>query len=69
MNDGVFFEGDRVFVVTQFLSSLMAVQGGGTEDDAEELEEYAEPMTVICYRSDLLDAAANIPKGAFSDSR
>ena len=64
-NDAVLFVGDRIFVITEFLNSAMAAQGGGT--DTEE-EGEAEPMTLICYKSDLLDKAAGIPKGS-GDSR
>ena len=66
MNDRVMFVGDRVIVITQFLNSAMAMQGGGAT--AGEGEEEAEPMSVICYRSSQLDRAANIPGGS-ADSR
>ena len=46
--DGYFFVKDRLFVVTDFLDALMALQGGaGT---AEEVDEEAEPMEIICYQ-------------------
>jgi hypothetical protein len=49
LQDGYFFEGDRLFVVTGFLDAAMAAQGGGTATD-EDMEP--EPMSVICYRLD-----------------
>ncbi len=45
--DGQFFVGDRLFVVTDWLNALMALQGGAgpmTEED-----EDAEPMEIISY--------------------
>jgi len=48
--DGYFFVGDRLFVVTDWVNALMVLQtGGGTE---EEAEEEVEPMRVICYSLD-----------------
>lgn len=47
--DGYFFVGDRLFVVTDFLHAMMALQGGGGQGDEEE-EDEAEPMQVISYR-------------------
>ena len=67
MNDAIFFVGDRIFVITEFLSAAMAAQGGG-QAESEDAEE-AEPMALICYRSSQLDAAASIPAGKASDSR
>lgn len=64
-NDAVFFVGDRIYVITEFVSSAMSAQGGGAEG---EDEEEAEPMAVICYRSDDLDRAASIPNRP-ADSR
>ena len=46
--DGYFFVKDRLFVVTDFLDALMALQGGAGA--AEETDEEAEPMEVICYQ-------------------
>ena len=47
-NDGYFFVKDRLFVVTDWLDAMMALQGGaGT---AEDTDEEAEPMEIICYR-------------------
>ena len=65
-NDAVFFVGDRIVVITDFLSAAMAAQGGGGGD--EEMLDEAEPMALICYRSSELDAAAGIP-AATADSR
>ncbi len=47
--DGYFFVGDRLFVVTDWLDSMMALQGGAA---SEEADEDAEPMEIICYRLD-----------------
>ncbi len=49
MEDGYFFVGDKLYVVTGFLDAAMAAQGGAAEDLNEE---EAEPMSVICYRLD-----------------
>ena len=54
-NDGFFFVDDRIYVVTDFLSAAMALQGGS---DAE-FEEDAEPMAVICHRLDVPDFGAS----------
>lgn len=45
--DGYFFVKDKLFVVTDFLDALMALQGGA---GAAEADEEAEPMEVICYQ-------------------
>lgn len=47
IQDGYFFVGDRLYVVTGFLDAAMAAQGGGSEEAG--LDE-AEPMAVICYQ-------------------
>lgn len=46
--DGYFFLKDRLFVVTDFLDALMALQGGAGA--AEEVDDEAEPMEIICYQ-------------------
>jgi hypothetical protein len=46
--DGLFFVGDRLFIVTDLVSARRASYGGDGEDD-EEMEEEPEPMAVICY--------------------
>jgi hypothetical protein len=50
--DGYFFVGDRLYVVTGFLDAAIAAQGGGNEDTESE----AEPMAVICYQLGMLEA-------------
>jgi hypothetical protein len=52
LQDGYFFVGDRLYVVTGFLDAAMAAQGGGTD----EMESEAEPMAVICYQLGMLEA-------------
>ena len=47
-NDGYFFVNDRLFVVTDFLHALMALQGGAGAD--EEVEDEVELMEIISYR-------------------
>ncbi|MFQ5599118.1 MAG: 6-bladed beta-propeller [Candidatus Krumholzibacteriia bacterium] len=47
--DGYFFVGDRLYVVTGWLDAVVAQQGG--TEGAEE-EEEAMPMELICYRVD-----------------
>jgi hypothetical protein len=51
LNDQVFIVGDRIFLVTDFLPAMMALQGGGS---AEEEEEEEEPglMQIISFRLD-----------------
>jgi hypothetical protein len=65
-DDAVFFVGDKVFVITEFIDSVKNARGSaaGEEEDAEE----PEPMAIICYRSSDLDAAAGIPP-AVGESR
>jgi hypothetical protein len=46
--DGYFIVKDRLFVVTDFLDALMALQGGAGA--VEETDEEAEPMEIICYQ-------------------
>lgn len=46
--DGYFFVKDRLFVVTDFLDAMMALQGGAGA--TEEVDEEAEPMEIICYQ-------------------
>jgi hypothetical protein len=55
-NDGLFFDDDHIFVVTDLVSASMAFGGGDAAD--EEMEEDPEPMSVICYRVDLQAVAA-----------
>ena len=50
VNDLIALVGDYMIVVTDFLPSMMALQGGTAAD--EEEDEEAEPMQVICYRLD-----------------
>lgn len=45
--DGLFFVRDRLFVVTDWLNAMMALQGGG---GAEEADEDAAPMEIISYQ-------------------
>ncbi len=54
--DAYFFVGDRLYVVTDFLSAYVAAQGGGAE--TEEAEAEPEPMSVICYRMGGADLAS-----------
>jgi hypothetical protein len=49
LNDGYFFVKDRLFVVTDFLNALMALQGGGGGED-DEVDDEAELMEIISYR-------------------
>ena len=48
--DGMFFVGDRLFVVTDWLHAMMALQGGGSQGEEEEEEDEPEPMQIISYR-------------------
>jgi sugar lactone lactonase YvrE len=50
-NDGYFFSGNRLYVVTDLISAILSAFGGGgaTTDDEEE---EPEPMAVICYEMD-----------------
>jgi hypothetical protein len=44
--DGFYFVGDRLFVVTGFVSARRSMYGGGEGGDEDE---DAGPMAVICY--------------------
>ncbi len=46
-SDGYFIVADRLFVVTDWLDAMMALQGGASAEDADE---DAEPMAIICYQ-------------------
>ena len=46
--DGYFIVEDRLFVVTDFLNAMMALQGGAGA--TEDMDEEAEPMEIICYQ-------------------
>jgi hypothetical protein len=50
INDLVAFVGDYLLVITDFLPSIVALQGGTAAEEDED--EEAEPMQVICYRLD-----------------
>jgi hypothetical protein len=52
LNDGVFFVGNRLFLVTDFLPAMMALQGGGGGTEEEEEEDEPELMQIISYRLD-----------------
>lgn len=47
VDDGLFFVGTRVYVVTDLFGAVMANFGGGDEAVGEEIE--AEPVTLIAY--------------------
>ena len=49
--DNYIFDGDLLYIVTDFIQAYLALQGGGTEETAEG-EEEPEPMAVICYKID-----------------
>jgi sugar lactone lactonase YvrE len=66
-DDAVFFVGDRVFVITEFIDSVKNARGAAAGEENADAEE-AEPMAIICYRSSELDAAAGIPP-AVGESR
>jgi hypothetical protein len=51
-NDGLFLEGEYAIVVTDLVSAINAAKGGGNLDIAPE--EDPEPMTVICYRLEVI---------------
>ncbi len=46
--DGQFFVKDRMFVVTDWLNAMMALQGGAPAEG--EADEEAEPMEIISYQ-------------------
>jgi hypothetical protein len=49
--DGYFFVRDRLFVVTDWLNSLMALQGGGRQaEEEEEMEEEDALMEIVSYQ-------------------
>ncbi|MCP4546241.1 MAG: 6-bladed beta-propeller [bacterium] len=47
--DRLVLRGDRLFQLTDYQSAMDAMRGREDEDVATE-EDYAEPMSVICYR-------------------
>jgi len=49
LNDRYFLVKDRMFVVTDFLHALMALQGGGQAGDEEDADDV-ELMQIISYR-------------------
>jgi len=49
-NDISLFVGEYMFVITDFMPSIVALQGGGSGE--EESDEEIEPMQIICYRLD-----------------
>jgi hypothetical protein len=54
VEDGLFFAGNRAFVVTDLYNAVMARMGG---DDNEDIDDDAEPVTVISYEFDPVVAA------------
>ena len=55
IEDGYFFLGGRLFVVTDLLEANIASRGGRVDADEEE-EEEPEPIAVICYKLDVVVA-------------
>jgi hypothetical protein len=47
VEDGIFFVGDRLYLVTDLFSAVMANFGG---DEQDELEEEPEPVQVVAFR-------------------
>ncbi len=47
VEDGMFFLGDRMYLVTDVLSARMASMGGGAEED---VDEDVEPVSVVAFR-------------------
>ncbi len=58
LQDGYFFVGDRLLVVTDLLEARIASSGGRTSDD--EGDEEPEPVAVICYELDSKMAIAQV---------
>jgi hypothetical protein len=49
--DGYFFVRDRLFVVTDWLNSIMALQGGGRQaEEEEDVEEDDALMEIVSYQ-------------------
>jgi hypothetical protein len=49
--DGVYFGRDRVFVVRGLFEAARTIMGGAPgEEEEEEADLYAEPLSVVCYR-------------------
>ena len=46
--DGFHIVGDRLYVVTGLRSAQEAMRGG-SEEQEEDIDEEAEPMSVLCY--------------------
>ena len=46
VEDGLFFVGDQVYLVTDLFSAFMATLGGDVD---EESEEDPEPVQIIAY--------------------
>lgn len=55
VEDGLFFAGNRAYVVTDLLNAIMARMGGDTESD---IELDAEPVTVISFEFPAMLAAS-----------
>ena len=55
VQDGIFFAGDRVYVVTDLFGALMARIGG---DEEGGVASGTEPVAVIAYRLDVPELAA-----------
>ena len=55
VEDGLFFAGNRAYVVTDLFNALMARMGGDSEEE-EDLD--AEPVTVISFEFEPVVAAA-----------
>lgn len=57
--DGFFLFEDRMFVVTGLRDAVMAMRGGGGEDDeAYDYEGEPEPLAIICYALEPVVAGA-----------
>jgi len=58
LEDGYFFVGDRLFVVTDLLEARISSRGGRKGDG--EAGEEPEPVSVICYEISSSDAIAQV---------
>ena len=55
--DGIYFVGGRVYVVTELLSARMADLGAGDDEESNSDDDEPEPMSLIAYDLDKVGIA------------
>jgi len=49
-DDGVVLQGDKLFVVRGLAAAQASLGGGDDEEEEESMDDYADPLSIVCYR-------------------